>query len=85
MLFSVSDPQKPKSGDHIVYLVRGNDVLTGQFEVLRRYSDFLALRNSFVDRFPGLYIPPLPGKKTVSNKKPEFVDERCFLLNMFLK
>lgn len=85
MQFSVTDPQKVKNGDHIVYVVRGREQSLGYFEVLRRFSDFLALRTSFVDRFPGLYIPPIPSKKSVGNTKPEFVDERCFLLNMFIR
>jgi hypothetical protein len=37
----------------------------GPFEIFRRYKEFYLLRNSFVERFPGLYIPPLPPKKTV--------------------
>jgi hypothetical protein len=80
----VSEPQKSKGGDHILYVVRGVD-FQGRFEILRRFSDFWALRTSFVDRFPGLYIPPLPGKQKLGNKKAEFVDERCFLLNMFIR
>ena len=84
LLYSVLDPQKAKGGDHIVYVVRGVDQ-QGGFEILRRFSDFLALRTSFVDRFPGLYIPPLHGKKKLGNTKLEFVDERCFLLNMFIR
>ena len=57
----------------------------GKFEIFRRYSDFAVLRQTFVDRFPGLYIPPLPSKKAVGNQKVEFVEERCFLLNMFIR
>ena len=68
----------------MVYVVRGSDQ-NGPFLILRRFSDFLALRTSFVDRFPGLYIPPLPGKKAIGNTKPAFVEERCFLLNMFIR
>lgn len=55
------------------------------FEVQRRYSDFAALRASLVDRFPGLYVPNVPSKKAIGNTKQAFVEERCFLLNMFIK
>jgi hypothetical protein len=81
----VADPRKAKNGEHIVYVVRGREQSLGYFEILRRFSDFLALRTAFVDRFPGLYIPPIPSKKSIGNTKPEFVDERCFLLNMFIR
>ena len=49
---------------YILYTVRGTDK-KGKFEVLRRYSDFVALRDILVKRWPGCYIPPLPPKKAV--------------------
>ena len=57
----------------------------GRFEIFRRYSDFAVLREIFVDRWPGLYVPPLPPKQTLGKTKMEFIDERCFLLNMFIR
>jgi hypothetical protein len=33
----------------------------------RRYSDFYALRETLVERWPGVYIPNIPGKKAVVN------------------
>ena len=30
-------------------------------------------------------MPPIPKKKAIGNKNSAFVDERCFLLNMFIK
>lgn len=35
------------------------------FEAQRRYKEFFALRAVLVKRFPGLYVPPIPPKKTV--------------------
>ena len=32
-----------------------------------------------------MYVPPIPSKKVLGNTKQEFVEERCFLLNMFMK
>ena len=80
----VCNPQKPKSSDHVVYTVFGVD-RQGRFEIFRRYSDFYELRALFSDRWPGLYIPPIPSKRTVGNTKSEFVAERCFLLNLFIR
>lgn len=57
----------------------------GKFEIFRRYSDFFALRELFNDRLAGLYIPPIPSKRTVGNTKAEFINERCFLLNLFIR
>lgn len=83
-MFSVCNPQKAKGADHIQYTVFGFDKL-GKFEIFRRYSDFAVLREIFVERWPGLYIPPLPGKRKFGSTKVEFVEERCFLLNMFIR
>ena len=80
----VCNPQKPKNTDHVVYTVFGMD-RQGRFEICRRYSDFYTLRELFSDRWPGLYIPPIPSKRTVGNTKSEFVAERCFLLNLFIR
>jgi len=80
----VCNPQKPKGADHVVYTVMGSD-RQGKFEIFRRYSDFYALRELFCDRWAGLYIPPIPNKKSVGNTKAEFVNERCFLLNLFIR
>ena len=46
------------------YKVKGRDHL-GEFEVYRRFSEFYALRKVFYSRFLGLYVPPIPEKKTV--------------------
>jgi sorting nexin-1/2 len=72
------------SKDFVVYTVIGL-IKKEQFEIQRRYSDFAALRAALVERFPGLYVPPVPSKKAIGNTKQSFVEERCFLLNMFIK
>ena len=82
--FHVTNPTVRPKEDYVVYTVVG--ILKNEkFEILRRYSDFDVLRESLCERFPGLYIPPIPPKKAVGNKSQVFIDERCFLLNMFLK
>jgi hypothetical protein len=62
--FSVNFPHKSKGKDYYVYTVTGVDK-EGPFEVQRRYKEFNLLRIVLVQRFPGLYVPPIPLKKTM--------------------
>lgn len=48
---------------YVTYLVTGRDP-HGEFNVRRRFREFLLLRNKFVERFTGMYIPPIPSKRT---------------------
>jgi hypothetical protein len=80
----VTNPEIPKNCDFVVYTVLGL-LKRERFEVYRRYSDFQVLRLTLTERFPGLYVPPIPVKKAIGNTKQHFVEERCFLLNMFIK
>lgn len=43
----------------ILFNVRAFDA-KGDFEIQRKFSEFEALRKSFLLRLPGLYIPKLP-------------------------
>ena len=52
---------------YVVYNIKGFDK-DGEFEVLRRYSNFYVLRNVLLKRWPGCFIPPLPEKKTLVKK-----------------
>jgi len=38
-----------------------------------------------LNRFPGLYIPPVPAKTTTKSKEDETVRERKYFLDLFLK
>lgn len=80
----MANPQINKKNDFVMYTVFGL-LRRERFEIYRRYSDFAVLRESLSDRFPGLYVPPIPSKKAIGNTKSSFVEERCFLLNMFIK
>jgi hypothetical protein len=57
-------------GDHIEYTVEGIDPAStkGAFTISRRFSDFYALRLCFINRFPGLYVPPIAKKKSIGHK-----------------
>eukprot|EP00466_Bigelowiella_natans_P002142 jgi/Bigna1/142387/aug1.69_g17095 len=50
--------------------------------VRRRYKDFLWLRTSLAKTFPGLMIPPIPGKRIFKDEK--FDEERQLGLKRFL-
>ena len=67
-IWSVINPKKSSQGDYIVYTVLGYD-RQGKIDIERRYSDFEVLRTAFIDRWPGLYIPPIPHKKKIGNKE----------------
>jgi hypothetical protein len=75
---SVTDPQK-NSNNVVFYRVVAYDK-EGQFNSLRRYSDFEALREAWKKRIPGLYYPFLPPKKFFGNTDKAHLEERVFLL-----
>ena len=80
--FSVSNPMKVQG--HIKYTVKGVEG-NGQFEEIRRFSEFHALRHTLSQNWPGVYIPAIPEKKVIGNKDDGFVEERRQLLEKFLK
>ena len=51
----------------------------------RRYRDFDALRKKFVERWPGVFIPNIPHKKTVGATDKDIVGLRIEMINRFLK
>mgnify|MGYP001560468883 FL=1 len=53
---------EPTVKGHVAYMVKGKDRL-GDFEVIRRYSQFAGFREILITRLMGLYIPPMPPKK----------------------
>ena len=50
----------------------------------RRYRDFDALRKKLVERWPGVYIPNIPGKKVINNTETKTINMRMRLINRFL-
>ena len=81
-MFNVGQPMK--MGGHVKYKVVGVDGMRN-FEEMRRYKEFFTLRNTLVQRWPGVYIPMIPEKKLIGNKDSKFLDERRNLLERFLK
>jgi sorting nexin-1/2 len=59
-------------------------ILKGTNEtIFRRYSDFFALRKKLTERWPGVFIPNIPPKKTMGNLEEKVIEARKKLLNTF--
>lgn len=52
------------------------DIMQGDFNTVRRYSDFDHLRSTLFARWPGCYIPSLPEKKFIGNEDSVFFEMR---------
>jgi hypothetical protein len=63
-LITVSSPELAHGKSHVVYKISGRDP-EGEFEVLRRYKDFVNLREILVKEWPGCYIPKIPPKQMI--------------------
>ena len=81
MKIEVSDPKSV--GGHTAYNLKGIDS-QGEFEVVRRYKEFLAFRDMLKKRYPGFYVPPVPGKKA-KKMDSKVIHERAYLLNRFME
>ncbi|XP_068663739.1 sorting nexin 1-like isoform X2 [Aristolochia californica] len=54
--------------------------------VIRRYSDFVWLRDRLCEKHKGIFIPPLPEKSAVEKFRftAEFIEMRCQALDIFI-
>ncbi|KAG8374074.1 hypothetical protein BUALT_Bualt11G0093000 [Buddleja alternifolia] len=89
---SVSDPAKMGNGvqAYISYKVVTKTNLP-EYEgpekiVIRRYSDFVWLRERLFEKYKGVFIPPLPEKSTVEKFRftAEFIEMRRQALDVFV-
>ncbi|KAL7096575.1 hypothetical protein ACP275_10G086800 [Erythranthe tilingii] len=89
---SVSDPAKMGTGvqSYISYKVITKTNLP-EYEgpekiVIRRYSDFIWLRDRISEKYKGVFIPPLPEKSTVEKFRfsAEFIEMRRQALDVFV-
>jgi len=80
----VSDPVFNKEGvtGYTSYTLQGSKIPE---PLSRRYRDFDALRKKFLERWPGVFIPNIPHKKTMGNKDKEIIGMRVEMINRFLK
>ena len=80
----VSDPifNKESVGGFTSYTLQGSKIPE---PLSRRYRDFHSLRKKLIERWPGVFVPNIPHKKTVGNKDKEIVGMRVEMINRFLK
>lgn len=76
--------QKGSISEHHVYPVIGRDS-HGEIECNRRFQHFYDFRTMLINRFPGLYIPPVPKKTTTGKKDEAVIRERRYFLDLFVK
>ena len=78
----IDNPQKVEKtvGSYISYSFNGTDITE---KLSRRYSDFFSLYEKLLQRWPGIYIPRIPQKKTTGNKDPSLISKRIRLINRF--
>ena len=79
----IENPQKiekNKLGVYISYTLNGTDITE---QMARRYSDFFALYEKLIQRWPGIYVPRIPGKKITKNTSRKMIKRRMRLLNRF--
>lgn len=74
---------KQNLGDYHEYPVTGRDSL-GAIECMRRFSHFIDFHRALCERFPGLYIPPIP-PKAQDKKGSATLEERHYFLDLFCK
>jgi len=82
MKFEVGPPLE--KGSHMQYLVKGADK-QGPWDGLRRYSHFHELLEVLRARWPGIYLPRLPPKKAIGNYQTEFLQQRRYFLERFVR
>jgi hypothetical protein len=85
----VANPQKMKpKGINITpftsYQIKGSSHY-GDIDCWRRFSEFLKFRTILFQRWPGLYIPPIPHKDANGKNDKKIVEERMFFLDRFMK
>ena len=79
----IENPQKieKKVGtSYISYTLNGTDITE---QMSRRYSDFYALYEKLLVRWPGVYVPRIPPKKLTKNTSRKMIKNRMRLLNRF--
>jgi len=88
----ISSPEKVGEGlmsAHVEYKLHVkttlNNFKNSEFEVLRRYKDFVWLREQLAEKHKGYLIPPLPEKALLNRFNTEFLEYRRRELEKFLQ
>ena len=80
MYIENSEKHGKNVGSFISYTLNGKDIIG---KMTRRYSDFFALYEKLVQRWPGVYIPKIPPKIITKNTSRKKIKRRMRLLNRF--
>lgn len=67
-----------------LYNVRANERGGSSSNVIRRYSDFYALNNLILTKFPKLRTLNFPGKRAFNNLDRNVLEKRCKALNQYM-
>ena len=65
---------------HVQYSLMGTDI---QEALKRRYSDFNALHEKLLERWPGIFVPNIPPKVVIGILDADIIAYRIRLLNRF--
>jgi sorting nexin-1/2 len=91
MNIKVTDPLKTQDrygSGYISYQISSNadrkGFLSGGIQVTRRYNDFAWLAKDLSKKFPGVIVPPIPGKQAFAKVSDEFIETRRRALEKFL-
>ena len=78
----LENPEKHEKniGSFISYTLNGKNITE---KMSRRYSDFFALYEKLLQRWPGVYIPKIPPKLMTKNTSRKKIKTRMRLLNRF--
>lgn len=68
--------------NYTMYVVEGK-YDEREFQVERRYSEFLSYRDILAKNWPGFFIPPIPPKKAFGSKEEGFLKMRLKYLQQF--
>ena len=84
--FIVSDPELVEGGffssNYYLYPVKISPI---DWEIKRRFSEFVWLREMLYLTLPGIYIPPIPPHKSRSNTEEELLYKRKKILLNFME
>ena len=83
---TISNPKEIKTSfyqqNYTCYEINTQPTL---WKVLRRYSDFIWLRETIIKLYPGIYCPPIPEKKAgPARLEDKFIEKRRLFLTQFI-
>ena len=83
---TISNPKEIKTSfyqqNYTCYEINTDPLL---WKVLRRYSDFIWLRETLMKLYPGIYCPPIPEKKAgPARLEDKFIEKRRLFLTQFI-